>query len=270
MAADARARTPSPRADEAAPGDSLTRFQKLATATVVLTFLLVTIGVVVRATDSGMACPTWPGCFEGQALPRLDQGFQVWIEWIHRTVAALIGFLILGLAWSAVRDHRDRPSLVWGSVAAVALVGFQAWLGRETVRLNNSGESVTAHLAAAMLLVGLLVFLLVRSHYPARAGAGVGGGAGGVGGEGGVGRAGRRGGSQRFTLLAAFAAATTFALLLFGSNVTAENAWNVFPDWPLMGGAVLPALVGEQVVTHALHRYVAVLVGLIVAAVAVV
>src|SRR5688572_23772345 len=222
MAADARARTPSPRADEAAPGDSLTRFQRLATATVVLTFVLVTIGVVVRATESGTACPTWPGCFEGQALPRFDQGFQVWIEWVHRTVAAVIGLLILALAWVAVRDHRDRPSLVLGSVAAVALVGFQAWLGRETVRLNNSGESVTAHLAAAMLLIGLLVFLVVRAGFPARMPG--------------------RGASQRFTLLATFAAASTFALLLFGSQVTATDTALVFPDWPLMGGSLVPPL----------------------------
>jgi heme o synthase len=227
----------------------LTRFQKLAAATVVLTFLLVTIGVVVRATDSGMACPHWPGCFEGQFLPAPDAGYQVWLEWIHRTIAVVIGILILGLAAVAIRDHRDRRSLLWPSIAAVGLVGFQAWLGRETVRLNNSGESVTAHLAAAMLLVGLLVFLLVRAGYPARTGSG--------------------GASQRFTLLAAFAAATTFALLLFGSNVTAENAWNVFPDWPLMGGSVAPPLVGDQVVAHVLHRWVAVLVGLIVAAVAI-
>ena len=54
--------------------------------------------------------------------------------------------------------------------AAVVLVGFQAWLGRETVRLGNSGESVTAHLAAAMLLVALLVFVTVRAGFPARLG----------------------------------------------------------------------------------------------------
>ncbi|HUG30622.1 MAG TPA: COX15/CtaA family protein, partial [Candidatus Limnocylindria bacterium] len=76
----------------------MTRFQRLAAATVAATFVLVTIGVVVRATDSGMACPHWPGCFEGQFLPSLDAGFQVWIEWIHRTIAALIGVMILGLA----------------------------------------------------------------------------------------------------------------------------------------------------------------------------
>jgi protoheme IX farnesyltransferase len=228
----------------------VTRFQKLAAATVVTTFLLVTLGVVVRATDSGVACPVWPGCFEGQFLPRPDQGAQVWLEWTHRTVAALIGVLILALAFVAVRSHRDRPSILYPSLAAVALVAFQAWLGRETVRLGNTGESVTAHLAAAMALVGLVVYLFVRSLYPARIGG--------------------RGGSQRFTLLAAFAAATTFALLLFGSHVTATNAWNVFPDWPLMGGTAFPPLVGDQVQAHVLHRWVAIVVGVVIAAVAIV
>ena len=137
------------------------------------------------------------------------------------------------------------------SFAAVVLVGFQAWLGRETVRLGNSGESVTAHLAAAMLLLGLLVFILVRAGYPARIGG--------------------RGGSQRFTLLATFAAVSTFALLLFGSNVTAGGVTSslVFGDWPLMGGSVFPPLT-ELTTAHVLHRWIAVVVGLIVVATAVV
>ena len=82
----------------------------------------------------------------------------------------VIGFEILGLAILAIRDYRDRRSILWPSLAAVGLVGFQAWLGRETVRLGNSGESVTAHLAAALTLVALLVFLTVRAGYPARIG----------------------------------------------------------------------------------------------------
>ena len=231
-------------------GGSVTRFQRLAAATVATTFLLVTIGVVVRATDSGMACPHWPGCFDGQFLPGLDAGYQVWLEWIHRTIAAVIGFLILGMAAVAVRDHRDRASILWPSLAAVVLVGFQAWLGRETVRLGNSGESVTAHLAAAMALAGLLVFVLVRSVHPARIGG--------------------RGRSQRFTLLASFGAAATFALLLFGSNVTAAGPGVslVFPDWPLMGGTLFPVLT-EVTTTHVLHRWVAIVVGLVIVAIAV-
>jgi protoheme IX farnesyltransferase len=233
----------------------LTRFQRLAAATVAAAFLLVVIGVGVRATDSGLACPHWPGCFEGQFLPGLDAGFQVWIEWIHRTVAAVIGFLILGMAIFAVVDHRDQRSILLPSLAAFVLVGFQAWLGARTVQLGNTGESVTAHLAAAMALVGLLVYLLVRSSYP---------------------RIANGRGSQRFTLLAAFAAAATFAVLLFGSNVTARDAGLVFADWPLMNGSIVPvAPAGNEEVaalygTHALHRYAAAVVLAILAVVAVV
>ncbi len=228
----------------------MTRFRMLAAATVVTTLLLVTIGVVVRATDSGTACPVWPGCFEGQFLPSLDDGAQVWFEWMHRTIAVVVGFEILALAGLAFLDHRDQRSIWIPSVAAVGLVGFQAWLGRETVRLGNSGESVTAHLAAAMLLVGLLVYLLVRSGYPAHIPG--------------------RGGSQRFTLLASFAAVATFALLMFGSHVTAANAALVFVDWPLMNGSFFPALTSDITTAHVLHRWVAIVVGLIVVAVAIV
>jgi protoheme IX farnesyltransferase len=226
---------------------TLSRFQKLAALTLATSLILVTIGVVVRATDSGLGCPDWPLC-HGQLIPALDDP-KAWIEWVHRTVAVIIGFEILGLAVIAFLDHRDRRSILWPTLAAVALVGFQAWLGRETVRLGNSGESVTAHLAAAMTLVGLLVFLTVRAGYPARLPM--------------------RGASQRFTLLAAFGTAATFALLLFGSHVTATDTALVYPDWPLMGGTLFPPL-ADPMAAHVLHRWVAAVVGVIVVAIAVV
>jgi len=223
------------------------RFQKLAALTLATALGLVTIGVIVRATDSGLGCPDWPLC-HGQLIPALGDS-KAWIEWIHRTVAVIIGFEILGLALLAIRDYRDRPSILWPSLGAVALVGFQAWLGRETVRLGNSGESVTAHLATALALVAVLVFVTVRAGYPARIGG--------------------RGGSQRFTLLAAFTTAAVFALLLFGSHVTATASALVFPDWPLMNGSLIPA-VTDVTAAHVLHRWVAGVVGLIVLVLAIV
>ena len=225
----------------------MTRFQKTTAIAIGFTLALVTIGVLVRATGSGMGCPDWPLCY-GQVVPPLDD-YKAWFEWIHRTVAAVLGLLILLVALFAVLDHRGRPSLLWPSVGAVLLVGFQAWLGRETVRLNNSGESVTAHLASAMLLLGLLVFIFVRSRYPAKLPG--------------------RGASQRFALLAAFSAASVYALLLFGSHVTATDGTLVFPDWPLMGGSVLPPIT-DVTSAQVLHRYVAGLVGIVVIATALV
>jgi protoheme IX farnesyltransferase len=227
----------------APPRRLVTRFQKLAAATVVTAILLVTIGVVVRATGSGLGCPDWPLC-NGRIIPALDDP-KAWIEWIHRTVAVVIGFEVLGLAILAFRDRRDRRVLFGATIVALLLVGFQAWLGKETVLQKNTGESVTAHLASAMALVGLLVWILARSLYPARL---------------------TGGGSQRFTLLAAFGAASVYALLLFGSNVTATSQWYVFPDWPLMNGSPFPPLT-EADSAQVLHRWIAVVVGVIVAAV---
>jgi protoheme IX farnesyltransferase len=223
----------------------LTRFQKLAAATVVTAILLVTIGVIVRATGSGLGCPDWPLC-HGQLIPALNDP-KAWIEWVHRTVAAVIGLEVLGLAILAFVDLRGRRLLLAASVVAGFVVGFQAWLGMETVRQGNSGESVTAHLASAMALVGLLVWILARSLYPAR-----------LTGHG----------SQRFTLVAALGAGSVFALLLFGSHVTATSQWFVFPDWPLMNGTLVPALTDANS-AHVLHRWVAIVVGIIVAGVVV-
>src|SRR4051812_44635491 len=131
------------------------RFQKIALIAVVSTFIMVVIGVIVRSTGSGMGCPDWPLC-HGQVIPATGDS-AAWLEWIHRFWGVVIGFVVLGLVIEAWSSQRQTRSLVVGSFAALLLTGFQAYLGMRTVALNNSGESVTAHLAAAMVLLGVTI-----------------------------------------------------------------------------------------------------------------
>jgi heme o synthase len=225
----------------------MSRFTRLALLAAATTYVLVVIGAIVRGTGSGMGCPDWPTCY-GAWIPPLGDN-AAWIEWIHRSVAAIVGLLVVAVAVGALLWKRHSKALVGASIAAVALTGFQAWLGKITVETNNAGEWVFAHLAAAMLLLGLLAFIAVGSHYRPPAPS--------------------RGSSQRLTLLLAFTAASVYALLLFGAQVTAIGAGFVFPDWPLFGGQVIPEWSADPTfanmeMSHFLHRFVAAVVGVIV------
>ena len=225
----------------------MTRTRRIALVTLVATFVLVTIGAITRGTGSGMGCPDWPLC-HGQLLPPLGDE-AAWIEWFHRMWAALVGLLVLALLIVVLRERRGRRTLVAAAVGAVVLTGFQAYLGKVTVDTQNAGEWVTAHLATAMVLLALLAFIAIRSRYPERLPT--------------------SGASQRMTLGLAFTAASVFALILFGSQVTSAGAALVFPDWPLFDGQLLPTFSSDPEIAalqtvHWLHRIVAAFVAVIV------
>jgi protoheme IX farnesyltransferase len=230
-----------------------TLFERLAFVTAAMTYLLVVIGAIVRSTGSGMGCPDWPTC-QGSWIPPIGNN-AAWIEWVHRGVAVVIGFLVLALVVVALRSYRRRLSIIVPTVLALLLTGFQAYLGKVTVDTSNAGDTVTWHLATALALLGLLTFVAIRARYPAELPS--------------------RGASQRLTLLLAFVAASIYVLLLFGSHVTATSAALVFPDWPLFNGQLLPtfssdpALAGIQMAQF-LHRIVAALVGLFLLAAAII
>jgi heme o synthase len=226
----------------------MSRFQKLSLSALVATYVMVAIGAAVRGTESGMGCPDWPLC-QGSLVPPLGDT-QAWIEWIHRGWGVLVGLLALAVVITAIRSRRRQRTIVGASVAALVLTGFQAYLGMVTVETGNSGASVLAHLATAMLLLGAFAFLAVRSRYPDAAPP--------------------RGSSQRMTLMVAFAAISVYALLLFGASVTATaGAPLAFPDWPLFGGSLLPSYSSQpdvaafQAVQFA-HRLVAAIVAAVV------
>ncbi|MBA3349480.1 MAG: heme A synthase [Actinobacteria bacterium] len=218
------------------------RFRRLAVASTVATFLLIAIGGVVRATKSGLGCGTdWPDC-SGDLIPSLASRALV-IEYSHRLTASIVLLLLACLAGLAVWRHRQSPAILWPSVAAFGLVVFQALLGAVVVKLELHAVSVVLHLGTALLLVGVLVYLVVATspigdRLPAS--------------------------DRSLSRQAAMTAGGVWLLLLSGSYVTGADAGYVFPDWPLMNGAFVPNLAVESYAIHWAHRVLAAVVGAVV------
>ena len=223
-----------------------TRFRWLVLATLVATYGLIIVGAMVRATGSGDACPDWPTC-HGELLPPLS--YHVLIEFSHRLLASLVGFLVLATAIVGWRGDRSSRLVLWGSTLAVGLVIAQIILGGMTVLSDLSANLVTAHLSLAATLLATLVVLSVASFRP-------------------IGSLAPRGEPFSFRNLAAIAALATFLLLLSGSYVSGSGAGLAFRDWPLFDGQLLPDG-GRLAIIHATHRLAAVAVGLIIAYLAV-
>lgn len=160
---------------------SLPRFRRLVDATIVATFVLIVVGGVVRVSEAGLGCGAagsgthgWPLCEGGLVPPGSAEAL---IEFSHRIAAGIVAVMIALVAWRALRSLRDRPWIVRGSIAAVALVLVQAALGGLTVEQGLQDELVAAHLGLAMVLIGLLLLIRRGAAAPAPRPAGRGAGA---------------------------------------------------------------------------------------------
>jgi heme A synthase len=144
-------------------------YRRLAIATALATFVLIIVGGVVRVSDSGLGCGPagsgfhgWPFC-NGDLVPGLDLNSV--IEYTHRVLAGVVGIMIFALAVLAWRRYREHRGLVRAAAAAAVLVVAQGLLGAATVEENLEEALVAAHLGLAMLLLGLLIYL-VRATRP--------------------------------------------------------------------------------------------------------
>ena len=220
----------------------MTRFAKLAVAAAVATFVLIAVGGLVRATDSGLGCPDWPLCF-GDWLPPAD--LHAWIEHTHRlTAAVFVGPLVgaVGLITVFTQRRRDLP-LLGAAVVAGVLVIVQSLLGAAVVLQGLAAELVTAHLGMALIVLAAVIFIAERAtHGPMPA-------------------VNTRPGLTRLVAVTALA---IFAQMLLGSWVTGHNAGLAYTDFPLMDGSVLPAVGGSEQAVHLAHRLLSVVVAALI------
>lgn len=213
-------------------------FRRLAVVTAALTYMLIVVGGVVRVTGSGDGCGSsggWPLC-NGSLLPALRT--TTLIEFSHRWITTIATVLIVALvitAWVSVRRYRR---LVVASTLAGVLLVLQIALGALVVEFDLPGGIVLVHLANALLLLGVLVYVAVMANT--------------LGTE----AESRALGLARAVRLTTIAAGATYVLALSGALVVETKSSAGCNGWPLCGGGFqLPA--AQMDVINVTHRLVA-------------
>ncbi|WP_338769101.1 COX15/CtaA family protein [Bernardetia sp. ABR2-2B] len=160
-------------------------YRKFGITTIIAVYLLILVGGIVRSTGSGMGCPDWPKCF-GQYVPPTDiselpedyktifavQGREIadfnavhtWIEYINRLLGALIGLFILITAVLSVSFWKKDKIITLLSILALIGVLIQGWLGAKVVSSDLHEGMITIHMIMALVIVGLLIYTIVRSY----------------------------------------------------------------------------------------------------------
>lgn len=154
-----------------------TPFVRLALWTTAITYLLILVGGLVRASGAGLGCPDWPRCFgswfppasAAQLPPQFDPSqfnpTLMWTEYLNRLLGVATGFAILATTISAWRHHRRDPHILWPTLAALLLTGYEGWLGGRVVAHELAPWIVTAHLVVAIVIVLLLLYATVYAIY---------------------------------------------------------------------------------------------------------
>lgn len=162
---------------------SISGYNKLVRITLVIIYLLIVAGGVVRCTGSGMGCPDWPKCF-GMWIPptevsQLPINYQeiysslgyhstefnvskTWTEYLNRLLGAISGFMVLISFIYSLFLKNEKSKMILACITLL-LIGFQGWLGAKVVSTNLAPYMITIHMFFALVIVIMLIYSLYIS-----------------------------------------------------------------------------------------------------------
>lgn len=86
--------------------------------------------------------------------------YHTWTEYINRLIGALGGLVVLIMCVFSLKYWKERKIIVVLSVVALLAMLIQAVIGKIVVDTNLSPVLITIHMVVALLIVGLLIYLL--------------------------------------------------------------------------------------------------------------
>jgi len=135
-------------------------FLRLAAASCMALFLVVTSGAFVRLTGSGLGCENWPSCGD---KPYPEQGFHAFVEFGNRMVA-LVGIVLTIVTWLASRRTDGLPRIAsLAALGAFLVAAAQIPMGGITIALDLHPLAVMTHFLLGLAVVGLAVVVVLEA-----------------------------------------------------------------------------------------------------------
>jgi cytochrome c oxidase assembly protein subunit 15 len=140
------------------------RLRALAWIYLAAQILLVGTGGLVRLTDSGLGCPTWPQCTPGSFVNTPQMGIHGYIEFGNRVLGILLGLLAVVAFLFVIRMWKSRRDFFWLTLLAGIGIPAQAVLGGLSVLTKLNPYVVGLHFILSVVLVAICTVFVYRVY----------------------------------------------------------------------------------------------------------
>lgn len=143
-----------------------TALRRVALCSLAANVLIVITGGVVRLTDSGLGCPTWPRCTDSSYVATQAAGYHGVIEFGNRTLTYVLVALAAATLLLARRPANRTPRRVRLAWLGLATIPLQAVVGGLTVLTHLNPWVVGAHFMLSMGVIAVMYRLFLATGEP--------------------------------------------------------------------------------------------------------
>lgn len=221
-----------------ADGQGGRALRAFAWLTAALLFILLLMGFVVTETGSGRGCGgSWPLC-HGKFIPAF--AFHTLIEFSHRSLAAIVGILVLILAIWAWRQAGRVPFVKVTAAVGLLFVIVQAGIGAADVMHPQSASILALHFGFSLIALAAIAILAFVLGEGERTSLTLGG------------PPDRR---AMVKIISVIAFVYVYGVVYLGAYVSHSGTGTACATWPLCQGGLIP--LSGPAVYDMLHRLAA-------------